>query len=77
MKTLGSLFLVLMLCLVVVGFFRGWYSFSGHGREAESNKVEVKLTLDPDRVKEDADKVKEKTTELGNQAKDKVKSTDR
>ena len=74
MRRVGTLFLVLVLCLGVAGFYRGWFTFSSHGRDAESNKVDVKLTVDPDKVKEDAEKVKEKTTELGNQAKDKVKS---
>jgi len=56
--------LVLALCVAVLGFYRGWFSLSSHGRDAESNKVSVSLTVDPDKVKEDAEKVKEKTTEL-------------
>lgn len=77
MRTLGTFFLVLMLCLAVAGFYRGWFTLSGHGPAEETNKVEVKLTVDPDKVKEDVGRVKEKTTELGNQARDKVKSDDK
>ena len=79
--------LVLALCVAVLGFYRGWFSLSSRGRDAESNKVNVSLTVDPDKMKEDAEKVKEKTTELtgkaaaeakelGDQAKGNVKSDD-
>jgi len=56
--------LVLALCIAVLGFYRGWFSLSSRGLDAESNKVNVSLTVDPDKVKEDAEKVKEKATEL-------------
>ena len=59
---------------VAIGFWRGWFSVSGHGRDAESNKVNVSLTMDPDKVKEDAGRVKDKTTELGQKTSEKVKS---
>lgn len=77
MRTLLRLLVVAVLGLAVLGFFRGWFSVSNQGRDAGSNKVNVNLTLDPDKVREDAEKVKEKTAELGNQARDKVKSIDR
>jgi hypothetical protein len=51
-----------------------WFSVSGHGRDTESNKVNVSLTMDPDKVKEDAGRVKEKTAEIGHKTADKVKS---
>ncbi len=60
MRRVGTFFLVLMLCFAVGGFYRGWFTF----------------TVNPDKVKEDAESVKEKTTNLGNQARDKVKSID-
>ena len=56
--------LVLSLCVAVLGFYRGWFSLSSRGRNPESNKVSVSLTVDPDKMKDDAEKVKEKTTEL-------------
>ena len=60
---------------------------SSHSRETPTNQVGVSLTVDKDKVKEDATKVKEKTTELagkatdeakelGDRARNKVKSTD-
>lgn len=73
MKLIKAL-VVIGLCIVGFGFYRGWFSVSGHGGNATDNKIDVNLTLDPDKVKDDAGKVKDRTTELGNQAKDKVKS---
>jgi len=54
--------LVLALCVAVLGFYRGWFSLSSHGRDTDSNKVNVSLTMDPDKMKEDAEKVKDKAT---------------
>ena len=82
-----KILLVLALCVAVLGFYRGWFSLSSYGRDAESNKVNVSLTVDPDKMKADAEKVKEKTSELtgkaaaeakelGDQAKGNVNSGD-
>jgi hypothetical protein len=70
MKVIGVL-VVLVLCAVVVGFYRGWFSLSTHGRGTESNKVT--LTVDSDKVKDDAEKVEDKTTELAGKASDEAK----
>ena len=63
---------VLLLVVVGFGFYRGWFALSSHGRD-ESNKVDVNLTVDPDKAKADAEKVKDRTTELGDGARDTVK----
>ena len=63
---------VLLLCVVGIGLYRGWFVLTSHSRD-ESNKVDVNLTVDPDKAKEDAEKVKDKTTELGDRARDTVK----
>ena len=86
MRSLLSLLVVTVLVLVVVGFFRGWFTLSGDGRGTESSKVT--LTVDTDKVKEDAEKAKDKTAEfsgkvkeeakdLAGQARDNVKSSGR
>ena len=64
---------VLLLCIIGVGFYRGWFTLSSN-RDTGSNKIDVNLTVDPDKAKEDAAKVKEKTNELGDQAKEKMRS---
>jgi len=66
--TLLKVLFVLALCVAVLGFYRGWFSVSSRGRTAESNKVNVSLTVDPDKMKDDAEKVKEKATELTDKA---------
>ena len=63
---------VLLLCVVGIGLYRGWFVLTSHSRD-ESNKVDVNLTVDPDKAKEDAEKLKDKTTELGDRARDSVK----
>lgn len=63
MKKLGLLLIVMGIVVVGFGFYRGWFIIST-GHEGTSNKVDVSLTLDPDKVKEDAGKVKEKVHKL-------------
>ena len=64
--------LVLLLCGVAVGFYRGWFTLSSHRRE-ENNQVDVSLTVNPDKAREDAAIAKDKTSDLGDRAKDKMK----
>jgi len=63
MRTLMMVLLVLVLCVVGLGFYRGWFVLSSH--EAGSNKVDINLTVDRDKVTQDAESMKKKTTELG------------
>jgi len=63
MKRFCSLLTLLAVIVVSVGFYRGWFSVSG-SREPVSHKVDVNLTVDPDKVKEDAETVKAKAAEL-------------
>jgi hypothetical protein len=64
--------LVLIVCVVLIGLYRGWFTFSEH--HEEGRKVDVSLTVDPDKAKEDAGKMKERATEVGERARDKVRS---
>ena len=61
MRKLCSFLIVLVLFVVGLGFYRGWFALSSPSRDTESNKVNINLTVDPDKVKEDAEKVKDKT----------------
>lgn len=63
-----SVLLVLALCVVALGFYRGWFSMSSRPHDAQSNKIDVGLTVDPDRMKEDTRMVRDKTTELSDKA---------
>ena len=83
--TFVKVLVVLVLCVVGFGFYRGWFALSSPARDTQSNKVNINLSMDGDKVKEDAETVKEKATELtgkathgakdlGDQARDIVKS---
>jgi cell division protein FtsX len=81
MKKLYVVLIVLVLLVVGVGFYRGWFALSSPGADKGSNKVNVNLTMDGDKMQQDAAAVKNKATELtgtatagtgerGDQAKD-------
>jgi hypothetical protein len=72
--TLVTMLFLLLLCLVGIGFYRGWFALSRSGPDTESGKVNISLTVDPDKAKQDAEQVKDKVTGLGDRARDAVKS---
>ena len=63
MKRFRPLLILLAVIVVGLGFYRGWFTVSG-SREAVSHKVDVNLTVDTDKVKADAETVKDKAKEL-------------
>ncbi len=63
--------LVFIVCVVALGFYRGWFTLSSHP-EAGSKKVDVNLTMDRDKMEQDAEKVKEKTAEFVGEVKAQV-----
>ena len=76
MKRICSILLVLAILGVGFGFYRGWFAAS-ESREILTNKVDVKLSVDTDKMKEDAEVAKEKTTELGGKIKDEAQELGR
>ena len=68
MNKLGAVLVILVVVVVGPGFYRGWFVVSS-GHDSASNKVDVNLTLDRDKVKQDAGKVKSKVRELTQPAK--------
>ncbi len=73
MKRFRSWLIVFAIIAISLGFYRGWFTVSG-SREAVSHKVDVNLTVDTDKVKTDAETVKEKAKELtGNSTGEKTK----
>ena len=80
-RSIITVLFVLLVCVVAVGFYRGWFALSRSSPNAESNKVNVNLTVDRDKMQADAETVKKQATELvgkateganklGDQAKD-------
>ena len=95
MKRIGSILLVLALLGVGLGFYRGWFAASER-REILTDKVDIQLSVDTDKMKKDADYVvhgkpkdlkgtlkedaeivKEKATELGGKIKDEAQELGR
>lgn len=74
MKMLATVLLVLILCVVGIGFYRGWFAMSSNGADTGNGKVSINLTLDSDKAKQDAEKVKDKATELGDRTREAGKS---
>jgi len=64
MKKLGAVLTVLAILVVGLGFYRGWFAFSSPAPEPGSNKVNINLATDPDKMKQDAQAAKDKATEL-------------
>ena len=86
MKRLVTVLFAISILVVGLGFYRGWFALSRSAPEAGSNKVNINLATDPDKMKQDAEIVKDKATELTSgvrdgdtadgQANDIVKSND-
>ena len=64
MKRLLAVLIVLVLLVIGVGFYRGWFTVSKSDPDAGDNKVNVNLTVDGDKMQEDAEAVKKKAAEL-------------
>jgi uncharacterized alpha/beta hydrolase family protein len=52
MKKLFQILIVLTVVVVGIGFYRGWFTLSRED-QAESHNVDVRLSVDTDKVKQD------------------------
>jgi hypothetical protein len=64
--------ILLAVVLIAVSIVRGWVGMTGPERE-QSGKVDVTITVDPDKVKEDARHVKESAEKFENKVRDEFK----
>lgn len=71
-KRLFAVLVVLVLLLVGVGFYRGWFALSSPSDGNGSNKVNVNLTMDRGKMQDDAQAVQNKTAELTGAVTEKV-----
>jgi hypothetical protein len=70
MKTVLIILAALVLVAVVgLGFYRGWFDFSSSNDESKSN---VTLSVDKDKIETDKDDAVEKAQDLGHEAVDKI-----
>jgi hypothetical protein len=74
MRKLGAVLAVVAILVVGLGFYRGWFAFSSPAPDVGSNTVNVNLATDPDKMKQDAEMVKDKATELTGGVTDDVKA---
>ena len=64
MKKVLAIIIVLAVCAVGFGFYRGWFALSNPSPTGGSNEVNVNLATDTDKMKADAETVKDKAAEL-------------
>jgi hypothetical protein len=64
LKRLGAMLAVVVLVVVGVGFYRGWFTLSNPRPAAGSSQLNVNLATDTDKMKQDAKSVKDKAAEL-------------
>jgi len=62
---------VIVVGLIAVGFYRGWFAMSS--REEPDHKRDVNLTIDTEKIKQDTKKAAEKTKEEAKELSSKVK----
>lgn len=68
MNRLFVFLIVVVICVAGIGFYRSWFTVSRQSPDAESHKVNINVTVDPDKVKADAEAVKDKAAELTGRA---------
>jgi hypothetical protein len=69
MKKLLAMIVVLVIAVVAVAFWRGWFTFE---TAKDDGKVHVDLTVDKEKFKQDKEKLKERATEKSKAMKEKL-----
>jgi predicted negative regulator of RcsB-dependent stress response len=69
MKTLFGAIVLLLLGLVCLGFYQGWFHITTHNTDQKSS---ASITVDKDKIRADESKAKEKMEEFGQKAKEKT-----
>lgn len=73
MKFLTRLFFLALIVLVIVGFLRGWFAFSSSDSTSNDGKIDVNLTIDKEKMSDDAEKAKDKANDIADDVGDKIK----
>jgi hypothetical protein len=60
MRSRTKILVVLLVCLVGIGFWRGWFSVSRPKSDTEGDKVNVNMSVDKGKIKSDIKKVERK-----------------
>ena len=72
MRSFRTWLVLITLFIVGMGFYRGWFVLSNSPENSVDNKVNIHLTVDPDKAKADADKVKETVRDGANDLSDQL-----
>jgi hypothetical protein len=67
-KLIGSI-CVILICIGLVGYFLGWFTFSSNSHKDDAN---FGVTVHKDKVKEDEEKAKEAIRSAGQKVKEEV-----
>jgi hypothetical protein len=67
---------VLLICLIGIGIYRGWFSLSSSTPDPQGNKVNVNVSVDKGKMKADVKKAKEKVKEEIRELEGKVKANE-
>ena len=73
-STLAVVVVVLLVCVVAFGFYRGWFTLSTHP-DSGSKKVDVNLTMDREKMEQDAERVKKEASDLVGKVKESTTGT--
>ena len=71
MKGLFVVLVLVVACAVALGFHQGWFRLS---KDSAQDKVNVTLTVDQDKIKDDTHKAEQKVQDIGRGVKEKIGS---
>jgi hypothetical protein len=73
MKTLFGAIGLLLVGIICLGFYQGWFHITIHSTDQSHQiKSSATITVDKDKIKADEEKVKEKVGELGQKTEEKT-----
>ncbi len=64
MKKLSVVLFAIVILVVGLGFYRGWFAFSRSAPDTGSSKVSITLDANPDKMKQDAKILTDRATKL-------------
>jgi hypothetical protein len=67
MRRLLAPLVLLIIGVAILGYYRDWFTFK---TGSDDKKIDINVTVDKDKVKEDEVRAKEKLKELGGQIKE-------
>lgn len=69
MKGVFTVLVLIVAVVVVLGFYRSWWSFAS---DSSDTKVHLNVTVDKDKIQEDKTRAQETMQELAHPVKDKT-----